>query len=73
MISKKQEFVAELFRIFGLSMMTPLAKEYFRFSNIRLADLSVQYIIYLVLSGWLAYTGMLIIQAGADIIGENEK
>ena len=67
---KDNEYRAETFRIFGLSIMAPFGKVILAFSDLRLEEINLQLIIYFVISLILVLFGIILIQRGYEVLTE---
>ena len=65
---KDNEYRAETFRIFGLSVMAPFGKIILSLSDLKLKEMNVQLIVYFVISFILVLFGIILIQRGYEIL-----
>ena len=69
-MTKHNEYRAETFRIFGLSVMAPFGKVILALSDLKLEEMDIQLIIYFVISLILILFGIILIQRGYEILTE---
>ena len=70
---KDNEYRAETFRIFGLSVMAPFGKVILTLSDLKFEQLNMQLIIYFVISLILVLFGIILIQIGYEILLEERQ
>ncbi|MBI3591322.1 MAG: hypothetical protein HY094_08120 [Candidatus Melainabacteria bacterium] len=67
---KDNEYRAETFRIFGLSVMAPFGKVILALSDLKFEEMDIQLVIYFVISLILVLFGIILIQRGYAILVE---
>lgn len=70
MITEEHKFLAEVYKISGFALMTPLGRYFLIFSDINLRNLTVQFFIHLIISIILFYFGVIMIQRAYEELQE---
>ena len=73
MVTKRDEFVAEIFKIAGFAMMTPLGKFILDFPYLKKENININMIIYIIISVALCYFGIIVALRGIDILEKEYK
>lgn len=69
-VHEHQKFRADVFKICGFALMTPLARYFLILSDIRLNDLTLLFWIHAVISFLLFCWGVIMIQWGYEEVRE---
>ena len=70
MTNEEHEFLADVYKVSGFALMTPLGRYFLILSDIRFPDLTIQFFIYLTVSIVLFYFGVIMIQRAYEEIQE---
>lgn len=73
MITKEEEYMAEICKIGGFALIAPFGKEMLNITCLELFNNSNSHLLYIVFTLLLACTGINMIFKGKEILREREK
>ena len=62
------EYKAEVFKIAGFALMTPIGRLILEFPNIKLTSLNIQFFFYVLIAILLFCLGIIVLTTGLEII-----
>ena len=70
--TESQKYRAQLFQVSGLACFTPIGKTFMDLPNIGIGHMNLKFIIYLLLSVFLIYMGIILIVRGFEVLEGNK-